>query len=174
MPKVIICGVYPRQILAYLEGEKDCELRKAAPNPKEKLGKRIEEVPLLIKTAGSPYGYIVGEVDEVIKGRPSEIWERYSQKFKFGIEKEIYDEYFSGAKQATVIHFAQVKLIYPPLEGINSSQTFRYGNIPEQKWNLHPLSNETVRERLVELTKKIQKELREKYRHNKVMLNKIG
>ena len=166
MPRVVVCGLYPKQILAYLNFKKDCELRKAAPS-------ELKETPVLVKCAGSTYAFIVGFVDKVVRGKPAELWKKYSKTFKFGIDKATFDEYFAEAKQGVIIHFSEIKLLHPPLKGVPASQTFRYLIIPDRDWNLYPLTDEKVRKKLIELTLSIQKELKEKYRGRSSILKKI-
>ncbi|MFW6117695.1 MAG: hypothetical protein ACOC6G_03830, partial [Thermoproteota archaeon] len=121
MSTFVVCGLYPKQILMYLRGEKDCEIRKALPNPQVRLNKNLEEVPMLIKTSGTDLAYIMGVVDETVTGNPSDLWEKYKDDFKFGISKQEYDNYFKKTDRANLIHFQKIRIIYSPLEGIGQT-----------------------------------------------------
>lgn len=169
--KVVVTSVYPKQIMSYLMGMKDCEIRKSVPNPGLR-GIDLGETLFVIKTAGSSKAYVLGKSAEVARGHPNELWDKYSAMYKFGITRDEFFTYYAGRQMAHIIHFREVEMIFPPLEGIPASQTYLYRSVPAV--TSYPLTASDIREKLIRLTREIQETLSEKYRTNPTMLKKVA
>lgn len=159
MVNLILCSLEPQQILSYLRKEKDCELRKVKPNPEKHIDSSLEDSKILVKTKGSTLGYILGTVDNVFVDDPQTIYEKYHNKYKFGIDKKKYDKYYRGSNRAVLIHFEKIELLDPPLDDLPGTQTFRY--IKRTGVNPIFISNKIVVEKLVKKTNEIKKNLEE-------------
>lgn len=161
MPKTVFCGIDPDQILSYLQGEKDTEIRKTKPNTEEKIGKKITETPFIIKSMGEDIGFLVGYLDKIIKSDdPGDLW-KFHRKYKFGISKKRFDRYFRGYNgPGYLFHFEKVEMLSPPLRNFPRYQTWAYKEIPK---NLptYSLSNEEIREKYIKKTKEIKKKMEE-------------
>jgi len=156
---ILFCGVDHDQIISYLEGSKDTEIRKTKPNTEKRLGKKLIDVPILIKVMGANFGYLIGHTDEIIeKKNPKELWE-LNGKYKFGVSKTRFFEYFLLYKgKVKLIHFKKIDMIYPPITSFPSYQTWAYINLPEDT-KTYPLSNDKIREKLLTKTREIKKQL---------------
>jgi len=161
MPKTVFCGSDPEQTLSYLKGEKDTEIRKTKPNTEENIGKKITEIPVVIKSMGEEIGFLVGYVDEIVqKEDPKELWEFHSE-YKFGISKKRFDRYFRGYNgPGYLFHFKKVEMISPPLKDFPRYQTWAYMEIPEDL-HTYPLSNKEIKEKYIKKTKEIKERMEE-------------
>ncbi len=158
MTEALLCGLDVDQVLAYLQGQKDSELRKTLPNVEMRLGRSLTEVPIVIKTKGH-VAYLIGTADEIIRDFPSELW-KYRNKYNFGISKSRFDQYFKNymRRRAAIIYFEEVKMIYPPLEKFPKYQTWGYLTLPPTI-KTYEMSNERIKKKLIDLTNKIKQSI---------------
>ena len=99
--------------------------------------------------------YILGIVDEVIRDFPSELW-KYRSKYKFGISKALFDQYYKKWRgKAALIHFKEIRMIYPPLKKFPKYQTWGYITIPSST-KTYELLNERIRKIIIELTNEVK------------------
>ena len=127
MDRALFISVRPEFVEKILNGSKNIELRKSAPN--------IEKDDLIIIYCTSPVMTVVGtcRVKDIVTLKPLKLWNEYSNKL--GIDKKRYLEYYEGKDIAVGIFLKDVKKIEReiPLSKLRAKfanfhppQTFRY------------------------------------------------
>ena len=125
---MILLPIHPEYVDKILSKKKRFEFRKTAP-------KHFSEDLRIAIYATSPVCRIVAFVDvcKIHTGAPSTLWRRASKYA--GIDKQAYDSYLSGRKQAVAFEISGVHKLVRPLTlkgaGYNS-------NAPQSFSYLHP------------------------------------
>ena len=122
---IVLMSMRPEYVEKIFRGDKRYEFRK------KKFGRRVEKVMIY---ATKPLGQIVGHFtfDEVLIGKPSEIWKLCSEYA--GIIEEDFYKYFGRYKKAFAIKINKVFRMNKPInpfdaiEGFKSPRSFIYIN----------------------------------------------
>ena len=103
--KYLFISVKPEFANKIITKEKSIELRKTKPNVK--IGDNI------IIYASSPLKAVVGYgvIKKIITRNPEQMWNEYAELL--GIDKERYDEYYSGKDRAIGIEIYNITKIEP-------------------------------------------------------------
>jgi predicted transcriptional regulator len=104
-PGEAIISIRPNFVEAILSGSKTVELRRRIP-PLE-IGTRLWIY------ATRPIAAVLGSaiVDAIVRGTPKAVWETYSEQA--AIDRDEFDSYFDGAREAIGISLAKVHRISP-------------------------------------------------------------
>ncbi|EGQ8705414.1 ASCH domain-containing protein [Vibrio parahaemolyticus] len=120
----VLLSIKPEFVERIFAGEKKFEYRKAIF--------RRSDVEKVIIYSTLPEGKVVGEfsIDKILTDTPQVIWKKTQNKS--GINKEFFDEYFSGRSEAHAIKIGNVKKYNNPFklddmkEKVSAPQSFKY------------------------------------------------
>lgn len=156
-PNRILCSGEVKQIIEYINGNKDTEVRKTKPHPKNHTGKSLEESTILLKLKGTNMAFLEGEVEEVHSGDPEDLYDKFSEEFKFGISKERYDSYYSNtSNNAVLVKFGEIRFILPPIEDLPGSQSWRYVEVSDYDTIEFQETSLELKEELVSKVKEVE------------------
>ncbi|WP_140312775.1 ASCH domain-containing protein, partial [Vibrio parahaemolyticus] len=104
----VLLSIKPEFVERIFAGEKKFEYRKAIF--------RRSDVEKVIIYSTLPEGKVVGEfsIDKILTDTPQVIWKK--TQTKSGINKEFFDEYFSGRSEAHAIKIGNVKKYNNPFK----------------------------------------------------------
>jgi len=120
---IVLMSMRPEYVEKIFRGDKRYEFRK------KKFGRRVEKVMIY---ATKPLGQIVGHFtcDEVLRGKPSEIWNLCSEFA--GISKGDFYKYFEYKNVAYALKIDKVCKLKEPInpfgliKGFRAPRSFRY------------------------------------------------
>lgn len=112
-----LLSIKPEFVKKIFSGEKLFEYRKA-------IFKRPEVESIVIYST-MPEGKIVGEfrIGNILARPPEEIWEKTKQAS--GINKKLFDEYFSNRKLAYAIEITELKKYEKPIDPYKENISFK-------------------------------------------------
>ena len=113
-----ILSIKPEYVSEIIAGRKHFEFRKAV------FARPVDKIYIY---SSAPVGKVVGEFEpvEVLKGTPTEIWQK--TKTYSGIKKEWYDQYFDGRATAYAIRIKNLVIYDEPKElPFQAPQSYRY------------------------------------------------
>jgi predicted transcriptional regulator/DNA-binding XRE family transcriptional regulator len=115
----VVFSIKPQYSEKIINGSKTVELRRRFPT-------NVPAGTIALIYSTSPTRAVTGiaEIDSVLKGKPSQIWRKYSKEAC--IEKPDFDAYFAGAETGFVIKLTNARAFRRPFELAEMRERFNF------------------------------------------------